>query len=67
MTVVLINWYGVYDLNFFSSKGGKQLQVRLTIPWKHNVQIEYLALSVSECEVCFSTVENQINEMLKIS
>lgn len=30
--------------------GGKQLQVKLTIPWKHNVQIEYLALSVSkEC------------------
>ena len=33
-------------LSFY--KGGKQLQVRLTIPWKHNVQIEYLAHSVSE-------------------
>ena len=33
--------------------------MRLTIPWKHNVQIEYLALSVSEHGVCFSTVENQ--------
>ena len=33
--------------------------MRLTIPWKHNVQIEYLALSVSEHGVCFITVENQ--------
>ena len=34
-------------MNSFFHKGGKQLQVTLTIPWKHNVQIEYLALSVS--------------------
>lgn len=38
---------GNVALGCFFQTGGKQLQVRLTIPWKHNVQIEYLALSVS--------------------
>lgn len=47
----------LYNL-LFSSQGGKQLQVRLTIPWKHNVQIEYLALSVSEYGVYFGMVES---------
>ena len=29
------------------------------------MQIEYLALSVGECRVCFSTFENQIKERVK--
>ena len=36
--------------------------MRLTIPWKHNVQIEYLALSVSEHEIHFNT-KQLVNEI----
>ncbi|CAH3194514.1 unnamed protein product, partial [Porites evermanni] len=43
LSVRLREGYSIQDVSI--TKGGKQLQVTLTIPWKHNVQIEYLALS----------------------
>lgn len=43
LSVRLREGYSIQDVSI--TKGGKQLQVKLTIPWKHNVQIEYLALS----------------------
>ena len=54
------HWVFTYVMQFNKTllkQGGKQLQVKLTIPWKHNVQIEYLALSVSK-QIFFFDVFN---------
>ncbi|XP_048580524.1 KICSTOR complex protein SZT2 isoform X3 [Nematostella vectensis] len=43
LSVRLREGYSLQDVSF--TKGGKQIEVRLTLPWKQQVQMEYVAIA----------------------